>query len=92
MPLSVHGVCHENRAGRRGNCLIYLIWKELRGDVARSSRGEKRQSAGGPGAGGKNGGGTLVPPPGLREGRYGRLTVVESPEAEIVNVPVAVEL
>jgi hypothetical protein len=28
----------------------------------------------------------------VREGRYGRLTVVESPEAEIVNVPAAVEL
>jgi hypothetical protein len=30
--------------------------------------------------------------PGVRSGRYGRLTVVESPDAEMTNVPAAVEL
>ena len=40
----------------------------------------------------KNGGGALAPPPGVREGRYGRLTVVESPEVEIVKVPDAVDV
>jgi hypothetical protein len=38
------------------------------------------------------GGGALAHPPGVCEGRYGKLTVVESPDAEIVKVPDAVEL
>ena len=38
------------------------------------------------------GGGLPPAPPGVCESRYGKLTVVESPDAEIVNVPAAAEL